>query len=119
MTIEEYNKRKRDKTDPNAYVITVLKHKMAHKGPVDVAVSSSFMPYLKTYVSDIRGRLDGISSKKDDLVFTTFQGTEMSPSLLGMFTPYRLIPYMYKNYRPKLAFLVISDKGRAISTLLH
>ena len=85
MTIREYKKRKKDPKVYGAFTITVAKHKMEHKGPVDVSVSAKNMESLETYVDDIRGRLDGIGTKGSDLVFTTYQGTVMSTSLVGMF----------------------------------
>ena len=86
MTMGEYRKRKNDPKVKGAFTITVAKHKMEHKGPVDISVSRKNIRYLQTYVEQIRGRLDGIGTDNADLVFTTFQGTVMSSSLIGRFS---------------------------------
>ena len=83
MTMGEYRRKKKDPKVFGAFTISVAKHKMEHKGPVNVSVSSKNMEYLEMYVNDIRGRLEDIGTKDSDLVFTTYQGTGMSTSLIG------------------------------------
>lgn len=83
MTMGEYNSRHEDPTNLGSYVITVVKHKMSRKGPVHIAVSSTIIKYLDIFVREIRGRLEDITNNDDDLVFTTFEGSEMSGSLVG------------------------------------
>ena len=84
MTRGEYSRRQDDSKVPGACTITVLQHKMAHKGPVNISVAPEFTDYFEIFVKDVRNRLEGIGNDKEDLIFTTYQGSAMSTSLLGM-----------------------------------
>ena len=83
MTKAELKLWKRDKKDPNSFVVSVVDHKTEHKGPVNIGVSGEIVKYLNIYVAHFRDALTDINEGESqrEMVFVTYEGASMSSSL--------------------------------------
>ena len=52
-------------------MIRVIKHKAAHKGPVNIACAPSLFREIIIYVKYLRNRIEGTSTDLDDTVFVS------------------------------------------------
>ena len=66
----------------NAYVISVVKHKTARKGPAHIACTEKIFNLLKLYVTHFRNKLEGISTSPQNTVFVSWNGGAMDSSLI-------------------------------------
>ena len=68
MTLDECKKAtNRD----NGYVIRVIKHKAAHRGPVNIACAPSLFREIRIYVKYLRNKIEGTSRDPDGTVFVS------------------------------------------------
>ena len=68
MTLDEC---KRAINRIHGYVIRVIKHKAAHKGPVNIACAPSLFREIRIYVKYLRNKIEGTSTDPDDTVFVS------------------------------------------------
>ena len=75
---------KRATNRDNGYVIRVIKHKAAHKGPVNIACAPSLFREIRIYVKYLRNKIEGTSTDPDDTVFVSQSGGAMDSSPIIM-----------------------------------
>ena len=68
MTLDEC---KRATNSDNGYVIRVIKHKAAHKGPVYIACAPSLFREIRIFVKYLRNKIEGTSTAPGDTVFVS------------------------------------------------
>ena len=68
MTLDEC---KRATNRDHGHVIRVIKHKAAHKGPVNIACAPSLFRETRIYVKYLRNEIEGTSTDPDDTVFVS------------------------------------------------
>ena len=52
-------------------IIRVIKHKAAHKGPVNIACAPSLFREVRIYVKYLQNKIEGTSTDPDDTVFVS------------------------------------------------
>ena len=81
MTLEELEKAKHEQ---DSWVVTVFKHKTlkAH-GPASVVLSETLHKWLVSYVRYMSIHVPGVSSRKEEFVFMSWSGKDMTTSMVS------------------------------------
>ena len=74
MTFKELNHAVCQK---DGFVVRLVKHKTAYKGPANISISHDLDKHIHGYVKWLRKKLPGIRSEDDDPVFVSWAGTEI------------------------------------------
>ena len=81
MTLKEF----RDAiTQNDGYVIRVLNHKTAHKGPANISMSQELFDNVYNYIKFMRNKLPGIRFEDKDTVFVSWSGNKMESNMITM-----------------------------------
>ena len=79
MTLKELNHAVCQK---DGFVVRVVKHKTAYKGPANISISHDLHKHIHGYVKWLRNKLPGIRSEDDDPVFVSWGGTKMEANMI-------------------------------------
>ena len=66
----------------DGFVVRVLKHKTAHKGPANISMSQNVYTNVQRYIRFMRNKLPGIRSECNDPVFVSWGGGKMESNMI-------------------------------------